>query len=308
MLIHPIVKAAAVDLHRRMSVEQGFLAIVASCTAQIEGNAAGVIQGSDIESVHQMRVGLRRLRCALRLFAPLLPCPDRLRRELAWLTAELGAARDWEVLATSTLAALIGACPDRAGLAELPPAALAMARQHRQVVAAAVQTPRYAELMRLLEDWTQQARWRETLDASGRRALQAPLDGWATGLLERSHARLLRRGRQLQQATSEQRHRIRISAKKIRYATEFFQALYPTRRGKTFVTQLAALQDALGWLNDASVATGLLSRLAAEQTRLVAPASFAAGWLVGRSAADLHALRKPWRRFTTMRPPWALAR
>lgn len=62
------------------------------------------------------------------------------------------------------------------------------------------------------------------------------------------------------------------------------------------------------WLNDASVATGLLSRLAAEQSHLVAPASFAAGWLVGRGAADLHALRKPWRRFTTMKPPWALAR
>ncbi|MEY8876862.1 MAG: CHAD domain-containing protein, partial [Leptothrix sp. (in: b-proteobacteria)] len=69
MLIHPIVKAAAVDLHGRMSIEQGFQAIVASCTAQIQGNAAGVMHGSELESVHQMRVGLRRLRCALRLFA-----------------------------------------------------------------------------------------------------------------------------------------------------------------------------------------------------------------------------------------------
>ncbi|MEY8876268.1 MAG: CHAD domain-containing protein, partial [Leptothrix sp. (in: b-proteobacteria)] len=257
---------------------------------------------------HQMRVGLRRLRCALRLFAPLLPCPDRLRRELAWLTSELGAARDWEVLATGTLAALLGACPDHTGLAELPPAVLAMARQHRQAAAAAVQSARYAELMHLLQDWTGQTRWQASLDKSGMRALQAPLDSWATDLLERSHARLLRRGRQLQQVTAEQRHQVRISAKKIRYATEFFQALYPARHGKAFVTQLAALQDALGWLNDASVAAGLLSRLANEQTRLVAPASFAAGWLAGRSAADLHALRKPWRQFSTMRPPWALAR
>jgi CHAD domain-containing protein len=308
MLIHPIVKAATVDLNGRMSIEQGFQTIVASCTAQIQGNAAGVMQGSELESVHQMRVGLRRLRCALRLFAPLLPCPDRLRQELAWLTAELGAARDWEVLATGTLATLLGACPDHPSLAELPPAAQAMAREHRQAAAAAVQSARYAELMRLLQDWAGPTRWHEALDKSGRRALQAPLDSWATGLLERSHARLLRRGRQLQQVTPEQRHRVRISAKKIRYATEFFQALYPARRGKAFVTQLAALQDALGWLNDASVAAGLLSSLASEQTRLLAPASFAAGWLAGRSAADLHALRKPWRQFATTRPPWSRAR
>lgn len=58
--------------------------------------------GADDTAVHQMRVGCRRLRSDLRTFAPVLDrawC-TRLRRDLAWLAAALGGARDAEVLRT----------------------------------------------------------------------------------------------------------------------------------------------------------------------------------------------------------------
>src|SRR6185369_3436015 len=56
--------------------------------------------GRDDTAVHQMRVGVRRLRSDLRTFATVL---DRdwlpgLRSELSWLAHKLGAARDAEVL------------------------------------------------------------------------------------------------------------------------------------------------------------------------------------------------------------------
>lgn len=50
-----------------------------------------------------MRVGLRRLRSARDLFAPVIPAFPGLDDELRWIASELGAARDWEVLARSTL-------------------------------------------------------------------------------------------------------------------------------------------------------------------------------------------------------------
>lgn len=49
-----------------------------------------------------MSTSMRRLRSALRLFAPWIPFPPALQQELAWLGAELGSARDADVLADSS--------------------------------------------------------------------------------------------------------------------------------------------------------------------------------------------------------------
>ena len=65
----------------------------------MQDNEVGVARGNDPESIHQMRVGMRRLRSALRLFAPWIPFPAALQQELSWLGGELGAARDADVLA-----------------------------------------------------------------------------------------------------------------------------------------------------------------------------------------------------------------
>lgn len=75
----------------------------AGCLAQVHANERGVVAGHDPSSVHQMRVGLRRLRSARDLFAPVIPAFPGLDDELRWIASELGAARDWEVLARSTL-------------------------------------------------------------------------------------------------------------------------------------------------------------------------------------------------------------
>lgn len=53
-------------------------------------------------STRCMSTSMRRLRSALRLFAPWIPFPPALQQELAWLGAELGSARDADVLADSS--------------------------------------------------------------------------------------------------------------------------------------------------------------------------------------------------------------
>lgn len=291
------VKARPVALDDRMTVEQALQAIVANTLAQIQANENGVMHGNDPECVHQMRVGIRRLRSALRLFADVAPLPAPLQAELQWLGGELGGARDWEVLAGSTLAAVAQACPGETGLADLQHAALLRAAQQRQAAATAVGSTRYARLLLGLAGWMQARR--------GRDAADAPLAGFAAKVLRRRQAKLLERGKQLAHATADERHLLRISAKQLRYASEFFQALYPARRIARFVARLAALQDALGWLNDAAVADTLLHELAHEQAALERSAGFARGWLAGRSEADLRRLRKPWQRFVAEQRPWA---
>jgi len=58
---------------------------------------------NDPEFIHQLRVALRRLRSALRVFKP--AAQVRFGAELKWLTGVLGEARDWDVLVAETLAA-----------------------------------------------------------------------------------------------------------------------------------------------------------------------------------------------------------
>jgi triphosphatase len=75
-------------------VEQVFQCIAIRCLDQIQANEACVTQQQDVECLHQMRVGLRRLRCALSLFEKQIQLAASLQKELAWLDGELGAARE----------------------------------------------------------------------------------------------------------------------------------------------------------------------------------------------------------------------
>ncbi|MGH8809417.1 MAG: CHAD domain-containing protein [Noviherbaspirillum sp.] len=297
------VKAERVALSPSMTVEQGFQAIVAACIAHIQGNEAGVVHGDDPESVHQMRVGLRRLRSAFRLFRDALPVPDDLYAECGWLAAELGAARDWEVLAGSTLAVVGKSVPDDAGLDALRQAASGVARDKRAQAGVAIQSVRYTRLMLSLARWLQGAQWRAGMPESGIKRLDTPLQKFAGRMLVQDQRKLLKRGKRLRGADAPARHKLRIAAKKTRYATEYFQSLYPAKRVRRYVGALSALQDELGWLNDATVADGLLQELQQMQIALAADAGFARGYLRSDAQREDRQLLKLWKRFTPIRLP-----
>ena len=306
-----VVKAAALVLSAKLSTAQGFQRIVGNCVAQIRGNAAGVMHGSDPESVHQMRVGLRRLRSALGLFAGIVRCPVALQAELAWLGSALGAARDWEVLAGSTLIAAVNACPDQAAFAQLLQAAQAQARRQRQKAAHAVASVRYARLLLALDGWVGGAAWRKLPPPAEERAWQAPLAKFAARMLARCHAKLHQRGRQLggkaaptaSTTTAQQRHRLRIAAKKLRYAAEFFQSLYPARRVRAYLNALTGLQDGLGAVNDVAVAAGLLRQLARSHPELAYSAGCVQGYLAAGAERDIGKLGKLWCQFSRIKLP-----
>lgn len=286
-----------------MTVEQAFAAIVRDSFAQLLHHAAGVRGGDAPESVHQMRVGLRRLRLALRLFGRWIAVPLQLLAELRWLRVRLGAARDADVLAGGTLAALAATCPPEDGLAALQEAAAVHAQGMRQLAASAVKSARCARLMRDLSAWLQAAPWQAVPDDALQRALRQPIGPRAARMLHRRHARLVEIGERLHPDQSEERHRLRIAAKKLRYATEFFQAVRPSGHTRRFLRRLAALLDVLGGLNDAVVADLLLRDLALREPALAGSAAFARGYLCAATAQDLPALVRRWRRFVAAGPP-----
>lgn len=295
------VMATPLKLSKRMTVEQVFQAIAVNCMAQIQANEVGVAQGIDAESLHQMRVGLRRLRSALGLFKGVLQTPEDLQQELDWLAMQLGAARDWDVLADSTLPVVAEAVPDEALISAVKLAALGKAHEKHEAASAAVSSQRYTQLILCFTRWVNSCGWRETMSPQDLNSLTAPATKFANNMLVYHQRRLLKRGKKLHGASANTRHRVRIAAKKMRYATEFFQSLYPAKRVKPYLQALSTLQDELGWLNDLAVADRLLKELQDGQAHLEGGAGFIRGYLASRAKSDDKKIRKLWKKFATMK-------
>ena len=125
---------------------------------------------------------------------------------------------------------------------------------------------------------------------------------FARKLLERRHRRLAKRGGALADGTPEERHAVRIAAKKLRYAAEFFAPLFPRKRARAYVKALAALQDVLGRANDAATATRLVVELH-EDTHEPAVAALV-GWIGAQGTATLPLSGAAWTGFTQARRFW----
>jgi CHAD domain-containing protein len=271
---------------------------------QVQGNEHGVMYGTDPENVHQMRVGLRRLRSALGLFEGVIECPAVIQNDLKWIASQLGAARDWEVLAGSTLDHLQGVLPKDVNVDHVRNNALERARMNREQAANAVNSPRHTRLQLQFSEWVASKQWREGTPTSGTTLDDLNLTKFAKRVLKRGENRLLKRGKHLKGNDPELRHRTRIAGKKARYAVEFFGSLYPNRAVKDYVSRLSDLQEELGWLNDASVAIERLEQLQHANNEAATSAAFARGYLFSQLNADNTKLIKLWKKFTNAEVPY----
>jgi len=297
-----VVKAARVRLTPDMSVEETFECIVANCMEQVNANESGVIRGNDPESLHQMRVGLRRLRSALGVFEGVIACPDKIQDELKWVASELGKARDWEVLEGSTLSLIEKLAPKDVNMGKLKEGALEHARENREIAAKAVNSARYARLQLRFAQWLLGKPWRHA-SLGNRRALDRPVKKFATAALKRGEERLLKRGKHLKENEPELNHRMRIAGKKMRYMTEFFGSLYPKQKVKPFVASLSDLQRELGWLNDATVGIERLGSLG-DVDGDAASAAFSRGYLSACVHAENPGLARAWKKFSKADAPY----
>ncbi|HEX8405262.1 MAG TPA: CHAD domain-containing protein [Duganella sp.] len=249
------VKATAVKLTKKMSLEDALQCMGLNCLAQMEANVPGVLKKS-VESLHQMRVGLRRLRALLDMFEEMAPLPTQTRDSLDWLAGELGATRDWDVLAGSTLADIHG--KDLSGL-------LSIAKQRSQELHSQMleklHEPRYTELILQLNGWFHARQWRTEGKLAKDSPLARPAHEAMAPLLRKAQRRLHKRIDTLGDDDASARHRVRIAAKKIRYAAEFFRDLLPAKPVKSYIRTLESLQGKLGHLNDLAVAQGLLAQI-----------------------------------------------
>lgn len=290
------VKAAPLKLSKRMSVEQAFQAIVRSCIDQVQANEAGVTQVHDMESLHQMRVGLRRLRAAVAMFSDVLNTPDEIKAELAWMMDQLAEARDWDVLLASTLPQVELALEQPGVLARLRQATGEKISASHALVAQAVASPRFQQLVSKLDQWQDQRGWRDDRSPHDKKEAHRRIVDFAGGILGAERERLHKRGQKLKGATPEERHRVRIAAKRTRYAAEFFASLYPGKRVRPFVAAVSALQTELGAMNDATVGQRMLDTLCEGNEGLREEAALVRGFLAAGNLQSLQRVRGVWKK------------
>ena len=314
------VKAAPVALTPDFSRQAAFQAIARACLRQLVANQPATLGGNP-EGLHQMRVALRRLRAAVSLFADMLlgPQTEEIKTQFKWITQELGPARELDVFIKRVVRPVTDSKPNGPGVAVL---AKDLQRRHEEAfarVCAAVESTRFRSLVLDTAGWIEAGDWTRSTDDSTRLLREQPIVPAAAAELRQRWKKVLKAGAQLGELDPQRRHKMRIQAKKLRYASEFFGGAFPgkkaMRRRNGFAAGLEKLQDALGDLNDIAVHEGLSERIvdaqdvSGKQREGRVKEAFAAGRLSGREEARMAFVLKDaeraYRAFAKAKPFWS---
>ena len=254
-----------------LSTAAAFPIVVRDCLIQIAGNAELLQCGRDSEVLHQLRVGLRRLRAGLTLFKPILPHgdPSRLKTEAKWAGGKLAEARNIDVLIANMRDASEEIAPgDKNSVAVA--AALAASRDTAyDRLRVTIASKRFADLLLDCAQWIE-LDWHENalVRPSVRRLREEVVATFARTRLKRLRRHVLDQGRHLRTLDPEARHSVRIKTKNLRYAVEFFAGCFGDRgqkRYKKFISALSQMQDALGELNDLTTVEATFFKAMADQ-------------------------------------------
>jgi triphosphatase len=292
-------RADKARLKRGSSAGQAFQAIARNALTLIAANALVVREADGEDALHQLRVAVRRLRSAITACKPMLA--DKvmadIQAELKWLLVACEEARDLDVFAHDNA----GLAADGAALSPQVEAARLGAHAKAR---AAVATKRFRDLVLETAARVETGPW---LTASGKseKKRKGSAREFAAKALARRWALILKRGQDPARLSDADRHRLRIDAKKLRYAAEAFTPLFDRVRCERFLARLKVLQDELGALNDTAVAARLVARLKptgegeAAAERLMAARE-------GSRAKTLKGAAKAMQRLAAARPPWII--
>jgi inorganic triphosphatase YgiF len=248
---------------------------------QVIRNASELAAGSTrAEHVHEMRVGIRRVRTALRE----LVRADTAAQEQAVVHAfrELGKRRDL----THVLGTIAPKLADAGG--PLPEEQAGQAPSPAQVVRA----PAFQDAVLSL-----------LARASGLRADAGSARGARREVevrLSKLHKQALRDGVVFERLDAPRQHRVRKRLKRLRYLAEFTAPLHDDDKLRAWLSKLKKVQDALGEYNDGMAALAHYRDLAGEDPR----AWFAVGWLAADRERAARECGRRLRKFAKLDPFW----
>ncbi len=301
------VRATALTLAAADDPALAFSRIALSCLDHLQQNHVGAISTDNPEYIHQMRVATRRLRAALRLFAPLLPADfaTPMVTALRDMMTVLGQARDLDVLLAEIAEPVLHALPDEPRLAALIGIITERRFERRQAAVEYLRSPRYGRItLETLADLHGHA---EKVGAGG---TATDADASTQHLLEFANDRLQRLRKKVLALAHNARiddppslHALRIGIKRLRYALEFFSPLASPVAMRQVLSQLAALQESLGQINDLANAGTLLMECANNEAALREAVTLIGGWHGPRHQALLLSIKPGLKQLGKLRLP-----
>lgn len=298
-------KAATVPLQADAAPLDAFRRIMLECLAHLQGNHEGALHGKDAEFVHQMRVATRRLRAALRVFAPHLPeaFTAQLLPPLQQLMALLGRVRDLDVLLAEIAAPVTHALPDEPRLAALSGAITDRQGRAREAAVRHLQSIAHARFLLLATAVLHQPPFVGNGDAGTPQTAVETLADFAAARLKRLRRKVREHAALASADDPASLHRLRIAVKRLRYALEFFAPLAAAKPTQRMLRQLGRLQDDLGQLNDLANAGLLLMQCAGSDARLREAVALIGGWHAARYGDLLAGLPKQLKRLDALKQP-----
>lgn len=292
-------------VNRKQTVEQAFAKILRKDMALVKQWEPIALARKDTEGVHQMRVGLRRMRSALTLFRPAIPrkITAPLAKEMRWAAHQLDHARDLDVYIEENFSK--NASKQRCGEKKMRKIANQDLKKTYKQVRDFVTGKRFTAFETQVSHWLESKEWRSQLSNKGKNTLKGRITPFAAQVLEQHRAQVLEDGKDIRRLDADALHQLRIDCKKLRYATEFFDPLY----GKSmvaFTQHLKGLQDLLGTLHDSAVMKGLQKDLL-KGHKNPNMKNFA-GKLEGQRSKEakklIATLERSWKTFSKTKPPW----
>ena len=283
--------AVAPKYAHRASGEEITTAVVQSCLNQILVNASEVAGSSyQADHVHQLRVGIRRLRTAL--------------RELGCLTTGIDPA--WEAVLVDVFRSL-GRYRDHSHLALFlqpqlleaggPVVCFTEVDGGIDDPGATVRDSNFQDVLLGLIGFLQ----REVHGkAHNKAATSQTLKKTLSLRLEKLHTGALRDGKKFLVLDEVQQHRVRKRLKRLRYLMEFAAPLFSARKVHQMTVALKPAQDAMGLYNDELMALLAWRALANSNP----DAWFGVGWFAARRLPNARRCLKDIKSFADLKPFW----
>jgi inorganic triphosphatase YgiF len=303
-------KAGRTELPPDCTAEEAFRLTLLHCLRHIARNAPAVAEARLPEGVHQIRVGLRRLRAALSASGGEFRVRDleSLDERAKNLSDIFGSTRELDVFATELLAPVEDSTK-KPGLPQLRLVLEELRRQSWVQAVKLVQSDDFTGFLLDLASAIETRVWRESASQEQLAAFQRPARALASEMLNKRLKQSGKRAKHLASLNVQERHRLRLALKKLRYSAEFFAPLYAAKPVFAFLERLSKLQDLFGALNDAATVETILRRVTEHAGKRSSPellesAAFVDGWHHSQVEPTWDKARKRWKSFAKTAPFW----
>jgi len=303
-------KAGRAELSSDCTAEEAFRATLLHCLRHVARNIPAVAEARLPEGVHQLRVGLRRLRAALSASGGefRVRTLESLRERASSLADIFGETRELDVFVTELLAPVEDAAK-KPGLAPLRLIVEELRRESWDRTVALVRSDDFTGFLLDLAAAIETRVWRESASPEQLIAFLKPAHELAAETLDKRLKQACKRAKHLSSLNVQQRHRLRLALKKLRYSAEFFAPIFPAKVVSAFLESLSKLQDLFGTLNDAAMAETILRHINEHASgrggmELLEALAFVDGWHQSRVEPTWEKAKKRWKRFTKTEPFW----